>query len=50
MKEITNCPSTLAPGYDTYSPVALKKLFDKQKVSHILPYESIEKNEEDAKL
>jgi len=50
MKEITNCPSTLATGYDTYSPVALKKIFDKQKVSHILPYEAIEKNEDEAKL
>ena len=50
MKEITKCPSILAPGYDTYSPVALRKLFNKQKVSHILPYESIEKNTDDAKL
>lgn len=50
MKEIRNCPSTLAVGYDTYSPTALKRVFDKQKVSHILPYESIEKNEDDAKL
>lgn len=50
MKEINNCPSTLAIGYTTYSPAALKRVFDKQKVSHILPYESIEKNEDDAKL
>jgi serine/threonine-protein kinase HipA len=50
MKEIKNCPSTLAVGYDTYSPAALKRLFDKQKVSHILPYEPIEKSEDDAKL
>lgn len=50
MKEIKNCPSTLAVGYNTYSPIALKRVFDKQKVSHILPYESIEKNENDAKL
>lgn len=49
MTKITNCPSTLAAGYDTYSPAALKRIFDKQKVSHILPYEAIEKNEEDAK-
>lgn len=48
MKEITNCPSSLAAGYNTYSPVALKKLFNKQKVSHTLPYESIEKNEDEA--
>lgn len=50
MKEIKNCPSSLATGYNTYSPVALKRLFDKQRVSHILPYETVEKNEEDAKL
>lgn len=50
MKEIKNCPSTLAVGYDTYSPTALKRVFDKQKVSHTLPYESIENNEDDAKL
>lgn len=50
MKELTHCPSTLAPGFSTYSPVALKKLFDKQKISHVLPYESIENNEDDAKL
>jgi len=50
MREITNCPSTLARGYDTYSPAALKNLFDNRKISHILPYEPIEKNEEDAKL
>ncbi|MDR2914564.1 MAG: HipA domain-containing protein [Tannerella sp.] len=40
----------ISAGYHTYSPVALKRVFDKQKVSHILPYESIEKNEDDAKL
>ncbi|MDR1918035.1 MAG: HipA domain-containing protein [Tannerellaceae bacterium] len=50
MKEIVYCPSTLAAGYDTYSPTALKRLFDKQRVSHLLPYEPIEQNEDDAKL
>lgn len=50
MKEIANCPSALAAGYDTYSPVALRRLFDKQKVSHMLPYETIERSEEDAQL
>lgn len=44
---ITHCPSTLAEGYETYSPVALKNLFVGKKVSHILPYDSPEKNEED---
>ena len=50
MKEIMNCPSTLAPGHNTYSPVALRALFNEQKVSHILPYEDMEKNEDYAKL
>ncbi|MCL2327642.1 MAG: HipA domain-containing protein [Bacteroidetes bacterium] len=50
MNELTHCPSTLAAGFDTYSPVALKKLFDKRKVSHILPYQSMESNESDAEL
>lgn len=44
---ITHCPSTLAEGYETYSPIALKNLFAGKKVSHILPYDSPEKNEED---
>jgi len=44
---LTICPSTLAKGYETYSPVALKNLFAGKKVSHILPYDSPEKNEED---
>ena len=50
MKEIANCPSTLSAGYNTYSPIALRKIFDKQKVSHLLPYESIEINEDDTNL
>lgn len=45
--KLTYCPSILAEGYETYSPVALKNLFAGKKVSHILPYDSPEKNEED---
>ena len=45
--KLTYCPSTLAEGYETYSPVALKNLFAGKKVSHILPYDSPEKNDED---
>ncbi len=48
MKTLTYCPSTLAEGFDTYSPVALKKLFNGRKISHIIPYVSIEKSEIDA--
>lgn len=50
MKAIKNCPSTLAEGYDTYSPIALRRVFDSQKVSHMLSYDPIGKNEEDADL
>lgn len=48
MNELTNCPSTSAKGYKTYSPIALRKLFDGKKVSHILPYLPIHVSEEDA--
>lgn len=37
MIEFHVCPSTLAEGYNTYSPQALKLLFDGAKVSHIFP-------------
>lgn len=40
MIEIKVCPSTLQEGFATYSPKATKRLFDGEKVSHILPYES----------
>jgi len=47
--KLTHCPSTLTEGYETYSPVTLKNLFRGKKVSHILPYDSPGKNEEDYK-
>lgn len=40
MESINVCPSTLAEGFDTYSPAALKLLFDGKDVSHILPFDS----------
>lgn len=39
MKEINVCPSTLAVGHNTYSPVAIKRLFDGKKASHLLGFE-----------
>ena len=36
MKNLTVCPCTLQPGFDTYSPSALKVLFDGTKVSPTL--------------
>ncbi len=48
--EIKYCPGTLAEGFETYSPVCLKRLFNGKKVSHILPYESPGKNEDESNL
>lgn len=36
MLQLTVCPSTLAAGFDTYSPAARKALFDGKAVSHYL--------------
>ena len=38
MVEIKYCPSTLAEGYNTYSPQAVKRLFDGKKVSPFLNF------------
>ena len=38
--EIINCPGTLAEGFSTYSPSCIRNLFNGKKVSHILPYDS----------
>jgi len=48
LPEINRCPSTLQPGYHTYSPVAQQSLFGSRskKVSHILPFASPGKNDE----
>lgn len=48
--EINICPATLSEGYETYSPIGLKRLFDGKKVSHILDYESPKVSENDAEL
>ena len=40
MEELNICPSTLAEGFQTYSPAAIKLLFDGRQVSHILPFSS----------
>lgn len=38
MDQITTCPSTLSYGYNGYSPIAIKHLFDGQYVSPYLNY------------
>lgn len=40
MIELHVCPSTLQEGFSTYSPTALKQLFDGLPVSHILDFDS----------
>ena len=35
MRNIENSPSTLEPGFTTYSPKALRALFGGRNVSHI---------------
>lgn len=39
MKEIKICPSTLAEGHNTYSPIAIKRLFDGHRVSPYIDFE-----------
>ena len=45
-QEINYCPSTLAECFSTYSPTALRNLFNRKKVSPILPYQPPNENEE----
>ncbi len=45
LSQITNCPSTLAKGYKTYSITALRHMFYSKKVSAILPYASPKSSE-----
>lgn len=40
METLNVCPSTLAEGFSTYSPTALKLLFDGHTVSHFLSFNS----------
>ena len=48
MIEIKFCPSTLAEGYDTYSPQAVKRLFDGKRVSPFLDFNINELKQSDA--
>lgn len=38
MKTINICPGTLAQGFDTYSQICLRKVFNGKKVSHIIDF------------
>jgi serine/threonine-protein kinase HipA len=50
LPEIKYCPGTLAPDFDTYSRACLNRLFDRHKVSHVLPYDSPASNPETDEL
>lgn len=47
---ITVCPGTLADGFETYSPVCLRNMFNGKKVSHILTYMQPQLNEDVAAI
>ena len=47
MTEINVCPCTLAEGFQTYSPAALRQLFDGVEVSHVLPFNNPNSDTED---
>ena len=49
-KNITICPSNLQQGYTTYSPLALRYLFNRKKVSHILNFNRDKNNNEQQKI
>lgn len=51
LNDIQYCPSTLAPGYSTYSPKALNELFGSRsrKVSHVLSFPAPGKNDQQTK-
>ena len=50
INELKFCPGTLAEGFSTYSPGCLRNVFNGKKVSHILPYDQPQQNEEAANL
>ena len=45
-KNLKYCPSTLAEGFDTYSPSALRNMFFGKKVSHVLDFDAPDISEE----
>ncbi len=50
METLNICPSTLAVGHETYSPIARKRLFAGKNVSPFLPYNPIEENSQEIEL
>lgn len=50
LKKIKYCPSTLAEGFNSYSPSAIRNMFYGKKVNHILDFDAPKINEEVAEL
>lgn len=46
LQELDRCPGTLAASFSSYSPSCMRNLFHGKKVSHILPYDPPQQNEE----
>ena len=44
--ELKHCPGTLSEDFSSYSPGCLRNLFNGKKVSHILPYDQPQQNED----
>jgi serine/threonine-protein kinase HipA len=45
--QINRCPGTLAAGFTTYSRTCIKRVFNGNKVNHILPYGSLQSNSDE---
>lgn len=48
--KISYCPGTLSDGFEAYSSTCLKKVFNGKRVSHILPYNPPEMDDDTAAL
>ncbi|MCX6278825.1 MAG: HipA domain-containing protein [Bacteroidetes bacterium] len=44
--DLKYCPGSLAQGFATYSPTALRRMFDGKKVNHLLDFEALDENED----
>ncbi len=44
--ELKYCPGTLSEDFSSYSPGCLRNLFNGKKVSHVLPYDQPQQNED----
>ena len=45
--DVKNCPGLLLEGFSGYCPLFLRRMFEGHKVSHVLPYNAPESDDED---